>query len=385
MPHPDALARLVANEEEQAELSRRQSELSRRLSELATEHAELAQLAALATPPALSNFPTGLLQHILLWATDHDDLLRHASVCACVCSDWHRIVLSSSAYGFGWAVGARTRHRVEERRAERGRVLQVISNALRVARALSIDESRKLHLADERISDNGGRALGKALQAWSCPLALTSIDLSSNRLTAEGMAPIQAALERGFANDGLRELDLEDNSLDDAMLTRVVGAMPPKLVTLDVSNTGCGDDAIRAIAARLPALTHLRNLTCKDSPAVTQTGWLTLGAALRNNESVQWLDVSCNSGLCDEEAGAIASGMLTYNGSQGATNRHAFLNFARCGIRDKGARGIATALKDTTEMIRAVWVVVKDNPFGAASRTVIEQAAHVRGELFFIV
>eukprot|EP01043_Picozoa_sp_COSAG02_P009479 COSAG02_NODE_322_length_24779_cov_14.118233_3_plen_279_part_00 len=180
MPHPDALARLVANEEEQAELSRRQSELSRRLSELATEHAELAQLAALATPPALSNFPTGLLQHILLWATDHDDLLRHASVCACVCSDWHRIVLSSSAYGFGWAVGARTRHHVEERRAERGRVLQVISNALWVARALSTDESRKLHLADERISDNGGRALGKALQAWSCPLALTSIDLSSN-------------------------------------------------------------------------------------------------------------------------------------------------------------------------------------------------------------
>ncbi len=371
MSHPDALARLAANREQQAELRHR-------LSELATEHVELMQLATLPAPPALSEFPTGLLELILLRATDHDDLLRHAGACACVCSDWHRIVRSSSAYGFGWVAGARTRLSLVGGWTERARVLKVVSNALRTARGLpadSQDEYGKLSLADVKIGDNGGRAFGAALKALSSPLVLKEIDLGSNRLTAVGIAPIKEALgTRGFAGEGLKQLNLKQNCLGDVGLTLVVDAMPPSLEHLAICETGCGDEAILAVAARLSTLIYLRILCCSGNSAVTQVGWMALGAALCNCKSICYFDASHNTGVDDDAAAAIVNGTLPPNAAKSAV-----VLLRSCKIGDHGAQTIVTTLKYRVQAPeKFVIVVLKDNSLSSTEKAAIADDVEVR-------
>ena len=50
--------------------------------------------------PIASDLPDHVVHHILLeLAGPHEDLLRHQSVCARVCTDWWRVVACGSVYG----------------------------------------------------------------------------------------------------------------------------------------------------------------------------------------------------------------------------------------------------------------------------------------------
>ena len=218
-------------------------------------------------PKTIADLPDHIIFRVLLTATTHDDLLHHVSVCARVCPGWYRNVRGSAAYGMGWAADAAGR-------AERARVLSLTSEALQVARgpvprryhtlasAVRTPVPRRpfyLLLGGKNIGDDGGKALGAALQVW--PTQLTEIDLSDNQLTEAALAPITTALRRGFAGEGLRTLKIRGNpGLGDAGLTLLSGALPPSLYKLDISNTACADAGILAITAALPHCTALASL-----------------------------------------------------------------------------------------------------------------------------
>ena len=54
----------------------------------------------------IADLPPHVLQHILLTATTHDNLLRFVAACARVCAEWWRAV-GGSAAGGGWGRSGR--------------------------------------------------------------------------------------------------------------------------------------------------------------------------------------------------------------------------------------------------------------------------------------
>eukprot|EP01045_Picozoa_sp_COSAG04_P029671 COSAG04_NODE_4934_length_1818_cov_18.347295_2_plen_176_part_00 len=145
-----------------------------------------------AAAPHINALPAAALQHILLTATTHDNLLRHVAACARVCGEWWRVVGGSAAYGRG--LGA------EE---ERTRVLRAITKAIEA-------ECGTLDLGNQRIGDAGAAALGAALQAVPT-IRFTALSLYGNELTAAGAAFLVPALRRPWGAAGLRELDVKNN------------------------------------------------------------------------------------------------------------------------------------------------------------------------------
>ena len=80
---------------------------------LRREEAELKRLEAEArartslAPISLNDLPEPALRRVLLSATAHANLLRHAAACARVCAEWRRVVGGSVAYGLGLPRGQR--------------------------------------------------------------------------------------------------------------------------------------------------------------------------------------------------------------------------------------------------------------------------------------
>ena len=80
------------------------------------------------------------------------------AICAQVCTSWRRVVSASAAYGWGWAAD-------EPGRRERVRVLRLISKRLCTGLA-----GGAVYLVNNLIGDEGGRALGAALQVKPAPM-----------------------------------------------------------------------------------------------------------------------------------------------------------------------------------------------------------------------
>ena len=105
------------------------------------------------------------------------------------------------------------------------------------------------------------------------PLALADIILRDCGLTSAAVAPIAAALGRGFAAPGLRELDVSQNpELGSVGLTALVAVLPPTLEVLEISSTGCTDAAMAALADALPNLSRLLELHCSKNPRLATAG-----------------------------------------------------------------------------------------------------------------
>ena len=307
----------------------------------------------------IADLPEHLVARILLAATWHDDLLRHVNVCARVCADWHRVVSGCAAYGAGWGADAAGR-------AERARALKRIRATLRRTWEHSELENTELLLSECGIGDEGGAALGAALQVWPAARVITSIYLDDNNLTSTGLAPVVAALRRSFATDGLKLLDVGNNpSLGDAALTLLAGALPPTLEELTMNGTGCGDPGMVAIAAKLPALTGLQSFACAYNTDVGQVGWAALGAALPRLPALSELTLHNCSGMGDGGVAALVIGL-----PEAAALSD--LDLEDCGVGDAGAEALAAVLP---RCFALEGVNLMFNEYRAATRALLDEAA----------
>eukprot|EP01046_Picozoa_sp_COSAG06_P051192 COSAG06_NODE_8296_length_2210_cov_47.281074_2_plen_425_part_00 len=272
--------------------------------------------------PHFGDLPSSVLRHILLTATTHDttsvdsrlsdfpglyyklvtsrhdDLLRHAATCACVCREWWRVVADSVEYGRG-LLGKKLKFRFLENRA---RVLKGIVIRLKQKDAV-------LDLADFNIGDPGMAALGAALQAMAT-IPFTRLCMARSGMTGAGFAGLVPALTNGrwigqnppavrrwilahpVSSSGLLELDLHDNpGLGNAGLVALATALPHlgNLRRLSFSNSGCDDDGYVALSARLPTLGRLRELHCSNNQAVSARGWAALASVLPSLRSLREL------------------------------------------------------------------------------------------------
>ena len=337
----------------------------------------------------MSDLPEHLIRRILLAATDHADLLTHVSVCARVCADWRQAVRTSAAYSGGPWVALDWSHALPEvfaadaaGRAERARVLKQISRWLRLATTIGSDWRGHLSFIRANIGDKGAKALGAALQVWPAPLALNDMDLNGNQLTVPGLAPIIAALRRGFAGDGLVRLDVQDNpGLGDAGVTLLAGALPPELRRLNIGNMGCGDQGMVAIAAALPALSHLAELYCDSNTAVGQAGWAALGAALPQMSALTCLQIRDCGAMGDAGAAALAAGLpgapvlRELYLRQSHINRENVLTLPH-GIDDAGARALAAVLPRCAPLRH---LELTNHSYGAAGLEALNAAAAQHG------
>eukprot|EP01045_Picozoa_sp_COSAG04_P033928 COSAG04_NODE_7217_length_1166_cov_1.135895_2_plen_174_part_01 len=169
-----------------------------------------------AAAPHISALPPHVLQHILLAATTHGNLLRFVATCARVCVEWWRVVGgSSAAYGRGLEAGA-----------ERPQVLAAITKAME-------REGEGFGLYNKSI-DAGAAVVGAALQAMPT-IRFTELRLTHNELTVAGVASLAPALRRLWGGNGLRYLDLSGNSgLGDAGVGALAKALPPTLDWLNI-------------------------------------------------------------------------------------------------------------------------------------------------------
>ena len=220
---------------------------------------------------SLGDVPESLLPRILLDTVTTHELLCWVGRVAKVCRKWWQIVRGSPAYGLALPQGYRLHGELawaDYRRGEdeRARVLRTISERLQDAsvgrRPLNLggsifvdappaspsdsdtdpDSDRLVHnldLNESYLGEEGGQALGAALQAWPAPLPLHELWLRECDLTCgsgwssgsgrdgdsdsdsdvtpwetrRGSVPlIVAALRGGFAGEGLQTLSLDGNT-----------------------------------------------------------------------------------------------------------------------------------------------------------------------------
>eukprot|EP01043_Picozoa_sp_COSAG02_P037168 COSAG02_NODE_2770_length_8061_cov_7.055639_11_plen_344_part_00 len=272
-------------------------------------------LSVNATHPLLC-LPSRLLQRILSDATCHEDLLLFTSACARVCRDFWHAVRDGVAYGVGLLSHRRAlvpagyyqdgTVAIED---ERARVLREIVDAM-----LYVREGREedpivdqpaicpgeLELSNSLIGEAGCQVLGAALHAMPSSLALTDIYLDGCEMTARGFSSVAAAMRRGFAGEGLTRLHLYNNlDLGDTGMITLSQFLPPMLMHLGLSNTGCGDAGLLALAAALPRLTQLREMNLSNNDAVKQAAWEAFARVLPRLSSIRHLNVNNSAGMGD--------------------------------------------------------------------------------------
>jgi hypothetical protein len=280
----------------------------------------------LNTTHPLLCLPSQLLPRILLDATSHDDLLVFVSACAQVCRDFRRTVLGTESYGTGLLPFRRASVPAGEyldgircHRDDRSRVLREITDAMHCAREGRqgddpVDEQAlapgELDLSNIQLGEAGCRTLAAALHAMPAPLALTDMYLDGCEITPAGVVPIAAAMQRGFAEDGLARLHIYNNpGLGDAGVVALAAALPSTLENLGLAEVGCGDAGMMALVAALPRLTALRGTNLSRNHAVGQAAWEAYAAMLPQLPCMRRLDVHSCSGMGDGGAFAIAAAL----------------------------------------------------------------------------
>ena len=278
------------------------------------------------TPAAglLLRLPQTVLHHILLTATDHDNLLRFVSVCARVHSSWWQCVASSDAYAGrhfgrrGWGSWVRTS------------VMQLISKQLRPPVC-------PISLRKSCIGDKGARILAVAMGSLPASTRLATLILPQNNITARGLESIAPRLKR----DGLRGIHLDDNqAIGDRGAVALAGALPSGLDDLGLRNIGLGDDGLVALSDNLPAAFNVGSrLMLQNNPAITPRGWAVLGHSLSHSLGLLLQDL-CLDGCKGMGDAGIASIAPSLPHCTSLVN----LRLARCKIGDAGAQALAAVL-----------------------------------------
>ena len=128
-----------------------------------------------------------------------------------------------------------------------------------------------------KIGDAGAAVLGAALQAMpNIQRRFAGLDISEMNLTAVGVASLAPALRRWPR----MKLIVSGNPLGGAGVVALATSLPPTLEWLNVGGTQCDDDGFVALAAALPALTHLKRLNCATNTTADERGLVALVEAL---------------------------------------------------------------------------------------------------------
>ncbi len=276
---------------------------------------DICPVSVNAAHPLLS-MPSHLLRRILSDATCHEDLLFFTSTCARVCRDFWQVVRGSVAYGVqllpyqrALVPAAYYQDGLRACEDERARVLREIVDAMLYAREGREDDPivdqpaicpGELDLSNSLLGEEGARVLGVALQAMPTPLALTDMYLDGCEITGTGLSSVAAAMCQGFAGEGLTRLHLYNNpDIGDSGMITLSQSLPPTLVHLGLSNTGCGDDGLLAMVDALPGLTQLRELNLANNKAAKQDAWKAFAGVLPQLSTIRHLNVNNSSGMGD--------------------------------------------------------------------------------------
>ena len=291
---------------------------------------------------AVNDLPANVLAKILVGTSD--DLCRHLSLCARVCTDWcatdtharaspqrrtianlplnhsihhshwryvispnrRRVALSSDGYGTALSYGRLPNALKQitssaDQLQKRARVLRFVSVTVSsVKDELDLESkvqrlnevSGSVGFSDELLQHEWGTeaqlVLGAALLALPTEQAVTRINATGCGFTPKGFAPISELIGRG----GLSHLYLGGNDLlDNVTVSQLVQKLPPTLQALGLACVGLSDAGMVALAAVLPKLPALSVLTC-GGPGIADAGWRALAAALPQMGALEDLKIS---------------------------------------------------------------------------------------------
>lgn len=158
----------------------------------------------------------------------------------------------------------------------------------------------RLELSGNRICAEGAAAVAAAAQA----APLVELDLSWNRFGAEGARAVAAAL----GASRLRLLALCGNGVGDEGTAALAAALAggAALTDLRLDSCGVGDDGARALAAALPA-SRLARLDLQRN-GIGPDGVAAIAAALRSNCALRTLALDENA-FSDDGARALAAAL----------------------------------------------------------------------------
>ena len=266
----------------------------------------------------INDLPTSVLTQIFT-SCPSENLLEHVARCAQVHPEWARIVRSCSAYrlqlqipGTGDPLATKPCMMLQRL----NEAINEIASAGSLRRVLQMD-GKKLPKADSEgvvchvlqmvqgwpIGDVGMDVLSAALRAQAAAgIHVNDINLQNNEITASSSEPLVAAVTSATE---LKVLLLggdiiSNNPLGEDTCAAVVRALPCcTLEQLHLGRTGCGNEAVFALAAALPEMQQLGSLGLTRNPAIGPAAVAALARALPHARALKTLSLNGCSCRCD--------------------------------------------------------------------------------------
>ena len=146
---------------------------------------------------------------------------------------------------------------------------------------------QKLNLCYERITSNGAKKIGEAIQV-NC--TLKKLDINSNRISDDGAATISDGLK---SNKSLQELYMSSNQISNEGAKKIGEAiqMNTTLQKMDIHDNAISDDGIAFISDGLKSNNSLQELNI-SSNQITNEGARNLAEAIKVNTTLHTLHMS---------------------------------------------------------------------------------------------
>ncbi|CAF3543774.1 unnamed protein product [Rotaria sp. Silwood1] len=195
-----------------------------------------------------------------------------------------------------------------------------------------------LDLSSKKITDDGLRPLAEALQKSSCPLS--NIELEENQISADGCKILCEAIQM---NKSLASLDLLGNQIgnEGAIVFAELLKTNSSLVDLDLAFNSISDSGAKALGQSLKLNTTLGLLdVCGND--IGSDGGIALAEALKMNKSLKSLSLFKNR-IGDNGTIAIADSLKV-------NKVLVTLNLGANLISDEGTVAISNALKMNTSL-----------------------------------
>jgi Ran GTPase-activating protein (RanGAP) involved in mRNA processing and transport len=228
---------------------------------------------------------------------------------------------------------------------------------------------RDLDLSNNNAQDDGVRELARMLLGNDGPQGLVGLDLSSNRITGDGIVYLSEAIE---VNHHLRTLRLAANRCGPAGLTALGTALAANATLTSLSLYGCGieDAALVGFCDGLAANSTLRHLNLASN-CITAAGLKVLSAAVPGCRALRILDLSDN---------AIVGGVRDLARALADHPAMRELDLAKNRVTERGARSLAQVLARSPTMRR---LNLSHNRLGSRGVDALRELKRLRALFFF--